>query len=442
MNKKHYIKFGVEDFNSYIAVELTFNKEGSKDITIIGCLDHNNQTQSQKEDFEYNMETLTDSEELITHNFQRVEVFDQILSKSNKSIEDINLEDLVLLIKDYFELSHLDINKQNENNLMDMVLFSVEGSDTEIIIKVGYMNNDMTFDVVSYYDSLKHEYSDGFERHKKEGLEKGVLKEYKFSQASAMIPALFRVGKDIEQIEPHDLLNLVENKYQKENLINKLSEVNNPKDKKALGMQELSKAYKQANKEGLVRSVTVSSDGSISSEYNYFKGCESPFSQLHPSNYKYKEKSFTSEFQFMVYSKAKMFEDEDSAFKILDMNNSTTMFNHFREGKISVKDILSDNEMKNRWLIGQQKLIELEKEIVGFDEEKWSKKRLPILSVSSREKFNQNLDMKNKLIKSGESIIIEGDKKEKETLPNENCQVLMNVRQVLISNAKKNKPKN
>ena len=97
--------------------------------------------------------------------------------------------------------------------------------------------------------------------------------------------------------------------------------------------------------------------------------------------------------------------------------------------------------MKTRWLNDQQKIIELGKNIKGYVEDIWLKKRVPIQTVSNREKFNQNLDMKNKLISTRDAIMIEGDKKDNIDIPNENCKILMNVREVFKNKGLNNKVK-
>lgn len=411
MKNKYYIKFGVEGFNSFLVAELDYSK-ANKQVKIIGNYDEFNTDKSHKEDFEYNIETLTEEEDLINHDFSRTEMFDQVLSVNDRVIEDINLTDIQTLIHNYFELSQLDINNQYENNLMDMILFSVEGSDTEMIVKVDYtkpshQNKDMTFEVVSYYNSLRHEYSEGFQKHKKEGLEKGVLKEYKFNLAEAMIPHLYRIGKDVEKLEPHDLFNLVEQKYQKENLFKSVEVANPPLSKKAENMGKLKEAYKIAEKEGTVRTAIAHSDGSKSPEYCYFHTCHSPFSQWHPSKYEYRDTKFSSAEQFMMYSKAKLFGDEEVAFKIMDMNNHSTILKSFMLGEITTKDILSSKLLTNKWKQAQQQIKDLGKEVSGFSEEIWAAKRIPIISVSNREKFNQNLGMKDTLMRTKEAIMVE-----------------------------------
>ena len=441
MDNKYYINFGIEDFNSFLTAELDYS-EGTKKVKIIGSFDQFNENKSHKEEYEYNIETLEEECQLIHYNFPKSEVC-QLMAKD---ISMVNLGDIETLINRYFKLATLGIEEQYKANTMDMILFSVEGSETEIIVKVDYnkeshQHKDMTFSVVSYYDATAHDSVNDFDKHKKVGLEKGVLKEYKFSQADAIIPHLFRVGKDIDKLEPHDLLHLVESKYQKENLMKKLNATDNSRDRKKEGMSQLSAAFKQATKDGTVRTVVSHSDGSKSPEYCYFNSCESPFNQMHPSNYEYKNKKFTSDLQFMTYSKAMLFGDDQKAFEILDMNTSTTMLNRFMIGEMSVKDILKSKDMKTRWLNDQQKIIELGKNIKGYVEDIWLKKRVPIQTVSNREKFNQNLDMKNKLISTRDAIMIEGDKKDNIDIPNENCKILMNVREVFKNKGLNNKVK-
>lgn len=76
-------------------------------------------------------------------------------------------------------------------------------------------------------------------------------------------------------------------------------------------------------------------------KYTYFFHLTSPFSNFHPAKFEYKDLTFISNEQFMMYSKAKNFHDEDSAHKILSINQEP-IAKDFLEGKITREDIVND----------------------------------------------------------------------------------------------------
>tara|TARA_B100002019_G_scaffold228313_1_gene201575 strand:- start:360 stop:1595 length:1236 start_codon:yes stop_codon:yes gene_type:complete len=144
-----------------------------------------------------------------------------------------------------------------------------------------------------------------------------------------------------------------------------------------------------------------------------FFGSNNVFSQRHPSLFQYKGKQFISCEQFMMYSKAKLFGDEKTAFKILDLNEDRILAKNFIEGKISREDIINDKETLNQWNKIQQRIKELGREVKEFDEDLWQSKNISIITVANREKYNQNETLKNYLLETKNATIVEASPHDK-----------------------------
>jgi len=141
-------------------------------------------------------------------------------------------------------------------------------------------------------------------------------------------------------------------------------------------------------------------------EFEFFWKADSPFSQWHPSPFKYKDKQFISAEQFMMYSKAKLFGDEEVANKIMHFNNAL-LSKDLINGNIEAGGIVNDKKNLEVWSKIQKKLKDLGKEVKGFDEKTWNEKRISIVTVASREKFEQNPKLKEKLLATGNKTLVE-----------------------------------
>jgi len=141
-------------------------------------------------------------------------------------------------------------------------------------------------------------------------------------------------------------------------------------------------------------------------QFTFFWKSKSVFSQWHPSIFTYKDITFTSAEQFMMYSKAKLFGDEEVAQKIMDKNNHP-LVQDFINGKVGVYDIIDDYKTLRMWDTIQKEIKDLGKSAKGFDNAIWEAKREPIISVASREKFKQNPDMQHKLMSTNGTTLVE-----------------------------------
>lgn len=132
-------------------------------------------------------------------------------------------------------------------------------------------------------------------------------------------------------------------------------------------------------------------------EYTFFFRSTSNFSQWHPSKFEYRGVTFSSAEQFMMYSKAKLFKDEDVAQKILDIN-SRDMIKDFLDGKLSNTDITQEKKRLMFWDKCQKEIKDLGKQVKNFNESLWLEKRFSIISIASREKFGQNAHLKSAMM--------------------------------------------
>ena len=99
-------------------------------------------------------------------------------------------------------------------------------------------------------------------------------------------------------------------------------------------------------------------------EYTYFFHLTSPFSNFHPAKFEYKGITFISNEQFMMYSKAKNFNDEVSAEKILELNQDP-LAKKFLDGELSREDIVKDKVLSDQW----NKLMMKVKKLVNSQQE-------------------------------------------------------------------------
>lgn len=263
--------------------------------------------------------------------------------------------------------------------------FTIEGSKTEMIASID-QNNIVT--VISYFNGFKNDSSYDFAERKESGYEKGLLKHHEFSMADVLIPHLLRIGKDIEKIEPHDLLTVIE--YRSKLKENKLLENVDSKD--------------ENNSEKEI-SIERSDEIVILPEFYFFSKSKHCFHPSFPSPFVYKEKSFSSVSQFIAYSKAMISGDDDAAFKILDLNNTNMLAKTLVNGEIKGFDISRDKELFIRWRQFDHAINEIVKS-VNVNLLEWEEKRVSIMSVANREKIKQNEDINKTLIDTKEQKII------------------------------------
>lgn len=141
-------------------------------------------------------------------------------------------------------------------------------------------------------------------------------------------------------------------------------------------------------------------------EYTYFFHLTSPFSNFHPAKFEYKGLTFISNEQFMMYSKAKNFNDEVSAERILDLNQDP-LAKKFLEDELSREDIVKDKVLSDQWNKLMMKVKKLGRDVQNYDEAYWESRRYKIVLFGVRLKFTQNPKLKDILMATGDSKMIE-----------------------------------
>ncbi len=147
-------------------------------------------------------------------------------------------------------------------------------------------------------------------------------------------------------------------------------------------------------------------------EYTFFFNLTSPFSNFHPSKFTYKEYTFISNEQFMMFSKAKTFGDELTATKIISVNEEG-LAKKFLTNELTRENILQNSQNCSEWNKLMMSIKKLGREVKNYDEQVWNSKRVKIVLFGAREKFNQNEDLKNILLATGNSIMVEASKYDK-----------------------------
>lgn len=110
--------------------------------------------------------------------------------------------------------------------------------------------------------------------------------------------------------------------------------------------------------------------------YTFFWKTDSVFSNWHPSVFTHEGITFNCSEQFMMYHKAKLFNDTEIMKKIMQTNSP-------------------------------KKQKELGRQVRNFNSEEWSKKCINIMKSGLKNKFQQNPEMLKKLFDTGNSIIVE-----------------------------------
>ena len=144
-------------------------------------------------------------------------------------------------------------------------------------------------------------------------------------------------------------------------------------------------------------------------EYTFFFHLTSPFSNFHPAKFEYKDLTFISNEQFMMYSKAKTFDDEKTAQKIIEINNEP-LAKKFINGELSREDIIKDKELSEQWQTLMMKAKKLGRGVKNYNEEVWNQKRSKVVLFGARLKFTQNLDLKQILVNTGDTYMVEASR--------------------------------
>lgn len=301
--------------------------------------------------------------------------------------------------------------------------FTVESSKTEMIASI---DEDKIVTVIGYFNGFRNEGSHNYEERKTKGYEKGKLKHHEFSQADVRIPQLERINKDFEKLEPHDLLTIIEyrtkikekkeiehkdvetpivnendlgentTKQSQENIQEALQEGldSGVSDKSVTEIAEEVKAELVTNENSTEKDIVIEkSDKELpldTDKFYFFSSQRHCFHPSFPAVFKYRDKQFISVNQFIAYSKASLAKDDETAFKLLDLNNSDIIAVNLIKGDTSGIDIIKSKDMHQKWKDLDHKINELNRNINGLSEMYWEEKRMGVMTVATREKCLQN----------------------------------------------------
>ena len=111
----------------------------------------------------------------------------------------------------------------------------------------------------------------------------------------------------------------------------------------------------------------------------------------------YKDLTFVSNEQFMMYCKAKQFKDEATAQAILKVNDHP-LAQQFLQGKLTSQQIVQQSNHADAWNQLMQGIKKLGRQVANYDDAVWSDKRKTAVCVGAREKFTQNPDIDRKSV--------------------------------------------
>lgn len=214
--------------------------------------------------------------------------------------------------------------------------------------------------------------------------------------------------------------------------------------RKREGMKKLGEAYTIAKETGNVRTKQLKNgvienkpahggfdydeaikvDNQPRENFTFFWHSPSPFSQWHPSKFVVKDIDFISGEQFMMYCKAKLFKDEESAKALLDLNMSEhiyydkdgnethredTVVKKYYTGQMTKEDILNDFKSRKEWEKFQKQIKQIGRKVKNYDDHVWKQHRVSYVAKGNLEKFSQNPELKQILLNTGNTIMAEAN---------------------------------
>lgn len=146
------------------------------------------------------------------------------------------------------------------------------------------------------------------------------------------------------------------------------------------------------------KNIVFSSEGYLPEEIEKKKNpTKSPLSHLYPSKFEYKDYTFVSNEQFLMFVKAKKFGDEEASKKIIEMNNQP-LIRDFIEGNVSKEDIANNEKYYEKWKEIMKEIKKIGAEVKNVNTEEWEQKLPKFRFVGAKEKFKQNEDLKKFLM--------------------------------------------
>jgi predicted NAD-dependent protein-ADP-ribosyltransferase YbiA (DUF1768 family) len=154
-------------------------------------------------------------------------------------------------------------------------------------------------------------------------------------------------------------------------------------------------------------SVNNNFTGNVADGFTLFWHSTSPYSQWHPSVFHIKGITFTSAEQFMMYCKAKFFNDHTTAMRIVSINHQDNVLNWFLIGRVNREDIFSNRDLHQQWDGFQKKIKAMGRSVKPYIEKDWAENRVKFVKRGSLEKYAQNNDLKNLLLNTGKTRLVE-----------------------------------
>lgn len=148
-------------------------------------------------------------------------------------------------------------------------------------------------------------------------------------------------------------------------------------------------------------------------EYTFFFHLSSPFSNFHPAKFKYKGLTFISNEQFMMYSKARSFNDEVAAKKILDFNSQNDLAQKFINDEVTSEEIIKDTTLSRSWNSLMLDIKKVGRTVKNYNEAYWESRRYKVVLFGVKLKFSQNQNLKDILMNTGNSTMIEASPHDK-----------------------------
>lgn len=142
-----------------------------------------------------------------------------------------------------------------------------------------------------------------------------------------------------------------------------------------------------------------------SKQYITFAKLGSTFSLYHPAKFEYKGITFSSAGQFVLYSKAKLFGDELTAQKVMNMNDNE-MVKQFLSGMLTAQAITTNKAKTMLWEKHVNAMKESAEQVISYNDPIWKSTLPSVVGVAIREKFTQNEDLKESLIACKRKLMV------------------------------------
>lgn len=142
-----------------------------------------------------------------------------------------------------------------------------------------------------------------------------------------------------------------------------------------------------------------------SKQYITFAKLGSTFSLYHPAKFEYKGITFSSAGQFVLYSKAKLFGDELTAQKVMNMNDNE-MVEKFLTGHLAAQTITTNKAKTMLWEKYVNSMKDSAEQVISYNDSIWKSTLPSVVGVSVREKFTQNEDLKESLIACKRKLMV------------------------------------